>query len=260
MKNSKKIVFLALLLATPLVQAIAHRTGITSHNTTRVRFVNNTNRTLIVKNIKCNQQKIKGGALGYKLGEKKEKTFSNKTIKPGKTESVFLVDRDFPIGAFAGTLQHRDMPYEEWVMDVVDQNAPNCQFAIIVRASRGNMPPSGIGLSFKAAKEMYGGIKDMEAFDRHSYHYKPLWKKALEKTVDTLVLKGVTGALVIPTVTGAILASTPLIDTVAQGVGQFVGSIGVNTFQTEPTCVKVSEKFKWQGGLYKNLYITINPK
>jgi len=265
MKNSKTthwLLTLVLFLSAPLARAlnIAHRTGITSVNTTRVRFVNNTKRDFVIKNIVCKQKKVKGGVVGYQLGDEKTKNFSEKTIKPGKTDSIFLVDRDLPVGAFYGTIQDKPTPYEVWAMDVVDKNDPNCNFAIFVEAGRGEMPPSGIALAFKAAKAMFSDIAETDVSIMTDYH-DPLWQQALDKVAGTAFVKGTMGALAIAA-TEAILSSTVLIDTVAQGVGQLLGYIAVDIPEKEKIqCVNVSYKYKWEGGLYKNLYITIdNPQ
>jgi len=237
-KQFSKIAVLVTLWITPLLQARAYRTGITSINTTRVRIVNNTNRTFLVKNIVCNQQKVKGGIVGYQLGKMKTKNFSDTVIKPKKRkkgESIFLVDRDLPVGPYFGTAKNKPTPYEEWGMDIEDKNDPTCKFAIVVRASRGQMPNSIIGESFKASGKIM----------QQSLYANAIFGGGTSAALGTILLVS------IPT--------TFAIDAIAQGVGQLLSTIGVGLVGNPP-CATISKKFEYEGGLYKNLYITINPK
>jgi len=234
-KLSVAISAVAALCTAPLMQARVHRTGVTSVNTTRVRIINNTNQTFVAKNILCNQQQVKGGVLGYKLGDMKTKNFSNVTISPKSTKAVFLVDRDLPVGAFYGTVKKREMPYEEWGMDIVDRNNPTCKFGAVIRSSRGPMPGSLLGSSFEAVGKVA----------RQTYY------------INAMAGTGATAMLTLFAVTVAGISGT--IDVAAQTIGQLVSSIGVKLVG-DPACATIGYEFKWQGGLYKNLYIIINPK
>jgi len=271
MKKSKKtlkLLTIALLFCTPLIKAKTHSTGITSLATTRVRIVNNTDETFVAKNIECIQQKMKTGSFfGYNLGEKKLKTFSDIIVPAKSEESIFLVDRDLPVGIFAGSNKERKMPYEEWGMDIISQTNPECKFGAIVRSSRGPMPGPAIGNAVGSSYHnrqisyhhdpFYGSSYYQNKYDdpfyKSSYYQDKYYReKYYEKHPEERNIEAI-GSLII------MLASIG-IDVINYGAGQLKGTIGVK-IMGKPDCATINYEFHKEGlGLYKNLRIIINPK